>query len=72
MMGYMRKKSNDHKNKENLVLTPGGFRPKSSVKHVAQNEAVSRSDDGTYIVIPQEQLPKGESKSECEETLEEA
>jgi hypothetical protein len=60
----MRRKPNDEKNKEDSVLTPGGFRPKRSVKYVGPNEAVLRREDGSYVVIPREQLSDDEMKSE--------
>jgi hypothetical protein len=63
----MHKKSNDEKNKEDLVLTPGGLRSKRSVKHVGPNEVVRRSENGTYAVVPREQISNDEMKSESEE-----
>jgi hypothetical protein len=58
----MRNKSK--KNKEDLVLAPGGFRSRSSVKHVAPSEAVLSHEDGTIAVVPREQLSDDGMKSE--------
>lgn len=49
------KKSEDEKNKvDDLVITPAGPKPRSSVKHVNPNEVIVRKDDGTYEVVPRE------------------
>jgi hypothetical protein len=55
----MDKESNEKKNKENLALTPGGFRPKSSVIYVSTKEVVRRTDDGRYVVIPKDETNFG-------------
>jgi hypothetical protein len=59
----MPKKPNNKKNKDDLVLTPGGFRPKSSVKQVGLKEVVRRSKDGTYTIIQREEIPNDKMKS---------
>jgi hypothetical protein len=59
----MPKKPNNKKNKDDLVLTPGGFRPKSSVKQVGLNEVVRRSEDGTYTIVQREEIPNDKMKS---------
>lgn len=38
--------------KDDLVITPGGPRPRDQVRHVRPGEAVQRNDDGTYTVVP--------------------
>lgn len=65
----MRKKSYNEKDKD-LVLTPGGYRPKSSVKQVDPNEIVRRNENGTYAVVPRELPPKRNSKVESSEQQE--
>ncbi|MER5175761.1 MAG: hypothetical protein ABJB76_00285 [Candidatus Nitrosocosmicus sp.] len=55
MINTMNKKSN--KNNDDLVLTPGGLRSENSVKQVGPNESIHRNEDGTYTVVPQEQIP---------------
>jgi len=42
--------SNDPKGKENLVLTPGGFRPKDSVHFVKSDEAVQFGAKDTHTI----------------------
>jgi hypothetical protein len=51
----------DDKKKERLVLTPGGYRPEGSVKHVNTNEAVKFNEDGSYVIVPRE-VEKSRSK----------
>jgi hypothetical protein len=38
--------------KDDLVITPGGPRPRGQVHHVRPGEVVRRNDDGTYTVVP--------------------
>ena len=37
---------------DDLVITPGGPRPRDQVHHVRPGETVRRNDDGTYTVVP--------------------
>jgi hypothetical protein len=62
----MRKKSYNKRDKD-LVLTPGGYRPKSSVKQVDPNEIVRRNKNGTYEVIERELPPKRNNEVESSE-----
>jgi hypothetical protein len=41
----------DSVSKDDFVITPGGPRPRSSVKHVAPGEVVIRKDDDSYNVV---------------------
>jgi hypothetical protein len=40
------------KNKDNLVITPGGPRPAEQVHPVGPGQVVRRNPDGTYSVVP--------------------
>jgi len=44
---------------EDLVLTPGGPRPKDNVHLVKPDEAVRRNEEGVYAVVPKEQPVSG-------------
>jgi hypothetical protein len=66
MNGLDHKKSKDEKNKDEFVLTPGGYKPKSSVKEVGPNEAVRRMANGNYSVVKRDRPTKDESKSKNE------
>jgi hypothetical protein len=58
------KKPNDEEEKSNLVITPGGPRPKEQVYSVRPGEVVSVDDEGHAHVIPlDEASPKGEVRS---------
>jgi hypothetical protein len=47
--------NSDDKNEEDLVLTPGGLRPKRSVIHVRPKEVVRRTDNGNYTIIQEDE-----------------
>jgi hypothetical protein len=67
MVTTTRKKSEYEKSKDDdLVITPGGPRPKSSVRNVGPDEVVNRGDDGTYSVS-RRQLSKSTTESEQQE-----
>jgi len=38
--------------KDDLVITPGGPRPKDQVRVVKPGEALRRNEDGTYTIVP--------------------
>ena len=63
MICIMAKKSKDEINKDEVVLTPGGYRPKSSVKHVGPNQTIRRMEDGNYAAVDRERLPNDKIKS---------
>jgi hypothetical protein len=48
----MGKKATHPTEKKDLVITPGGPRPKDQVRLVKPGEAVRRNTDGTYTIIP--------------------
>ena len=54
--------NNENMNNEDLVLTPGGRRPKSSVHEVRPNEVVRVGKDGTYEIIS-DRLQKEKKKT---------
>src|SRR6266849_6235050 len=51
----MSDKSNDTSENEELVITPGGPRPKDSVHSVGPGEAVYVDESGNARVIPEKQ-----------------
>ncbi len=51
----MSDKSDDTTKKEELVITPGGPRPKDRVHAVGPGEVVTVDESGNMIVIPSEQ-----------------
>src|SRR5919206_5254081 len=52
----MSNESDDTTKKEELVITPGGPRPKDRVHSVGPGEAVSIDDEGNAVVIPREEV----------------
>ena len=50
----MGKKSKDPSEKQDLVVTPGGPRPKDKVRALKPGEALRRNPDGTYSIVPNE------------------
>lgn len=40
--------------KDDEVLTPGGFRPKSLVRELKPGEVLRQEADGTYSIVPDE------------------
>jgi hypothetical protein len=50
--------ANGKNDKDDIVVTPGGPRPKGNVQAVGPGQTVRRMPDGTYSVISEE-LPKG-------------
>jgi hypothetical protein len=67
MVTTTHKKSEDEKNKDELVITPGGPRPKSSIRQLGPDEAVYRREDGTYSVSKR-QHSEARGESEQQET----
>jgi hypothetical protein len=47
-----REKPSSPGEERDLVITPGGPRPRDKVHRVRKNEAVRRNPDGTYTVVP--------------------
>jgi hypothetical protein len=52
--------------KDDLVITPGGPRPRDQVRRVRPGEVLRQNKDGTFSVIPKEDAngpqPKGKKK----------
>jgi hypothetical protein len=48
----MGKKQKRPSKKDDLVITPGGPRPKDQVRIVKPGEALRRNEDGTFTVVP--------------------
>jgi hypothetical protein len=48
----MNKKPKRPSEKEDLVITPGGPRPKDQVHALKPGEALRRNEDGTYTIVP--------------------
>lgn len=52
--------------KDDLVITPGGPRPRDQVRPVKPGEVVHQNEDGTFTVVPKEEpsgpQPKGRKK----------
>jgi hypothetical protein len=46
------KDQSDDQKKNNLVITPGGPRPREQVHPVGPGEVLRRNPDGTYTVVP--------------------
>jgi len=40
--------------KDDLVVTPGGPRPRDQTHHVGPGETIRRNDDGTFTVVPKD------------------
>jgi len=55
-------KNQPDSSKDDLVITPGGPRPKDKVHPVGPGEAVRRNDDGSYSVVRQTPPPDGEKE----------
>ena len=53
---YILLRSSDGSSSRNddLVVTPGGLRPRDRVHPVGPGETVRRNDDGTYTIVPKE------------------
>jgi hypothetical protein len=51
---------------DDLVITPGGPRPRNQVHPVRPGEAVRQNEDGTYTIVPRDvhpdQAPKNKNK----------
>ncbi|HTS35795.1 MAG TPA: hypothetical protein VMH04_09000 [Candidatus Solibacter sp.] len=47
----MGKKKKHPPEQENLVITPGGPRPKEQVRTIKPGEALRRNADGSYTVV---------------------
>lgn len=62
----MSKRDND-KEKEELVLTPGGYRSKNLIKRVSSEDLIRRNEDGTYTIVPREPRHKGNETKDKEE-----
>ncbi len=45
----------EHAKTEEIVLTPGGYRPKSHVHRVGPDVAVHVNEDGSHSVVPKEE-----------------
>jgi hypothetical protein len=58
--------------KDDLVITPGGPRPRDQVHHVGPGEALRQNEDGTYSIVPadtsknppNDSAPKDEQKKD--------
>jgi hypothetical protein len=54
--------------KDDLVITPGGPRPREDVRRVQPGEVVRQNEDGTYTIVPTDKpaasQPKEPSKKE--------
>src|SRR5262249_20361496 len=56
-----REKPSSPSDERDLVITPGGPKPRGSVHPVRQNEAVRRNPDATYTVVSKDRMPKSGS-----------
>lgn len=63
----MCKENNDKK--EELILTPGGYRSKSLVKRVGTNEAVVCKEDGTYAIVPRKKPPEENKSKDSQQSI---
>jgi len=50
---------NDPENTKDIVMTPGGPRAKERVREMRPSEALRRTEEGTYVVVPQEKPTQG-------------
>jgi len=48
----MRKKPKTPPTKQDLVITPGGPRPKDQVRAIKPGEVLRRNKNGTFTVVP--------------------
>jgi hypothetical protein len=52
--------------KDDLVITPGGPRPREQVRPVKPGEVVRQNEDGTFTIVPKQEpnssKPKGKTK----------
>jgi len=55
-------KQPDHNDTDDMVITPGGPRPKDKVHPVGPGEAIRRNEDGSYTVVRQTPPPSGEKE----------
>jgi hypothetical protein len=56
------KPSSPSEEERDLVITPGGPKPRGSVHQVRQNEVVRRNPDATYTVVPKDRSLKSGSE----------
>ena len=59
----------DPRDKDDLVIAPGGPRSKDLVHPVGPGEAVRRSESGAHTVVPKDQPASGEGRSAMDEAL---
>ena len=65
--GFMNDDPRNPKEKDELVMTPGGPRPRSAVKQVGQGQAVTRINAQNFAVVPRESAGSGGGKSALSE-----
>jgi hypothetical protein len=54
---HMSDKPKGSKEETDLVVAPGGPRPKEQVHGVGPGQSVRRNEEGTYTVIPEDEPP---------------
>ena len=48
--------------KDDLVVTPGGPRPRDQVQHIKPGETLRQNPDGTFTVVPSDDGERKEEK----------